>query len=791
MGDRRLRRGTAFGAAALLTIGGAVTGASSAQAAPQISVTVFLKAPDTTALADLAAKRGLTHAQRVAAVEKLLPTAAERDTATSDLVADGLSVTSQTAWSVTASATPGVVASRFGSRPTLPSDPTSAQRRASTGSYPQLPGDLRSVATVAYPTSTGPATFQNNASTLDGEELRDAYTSSASTAAGESPDSGKDAAGTLTIATIQLAGWNESDLTNYASETGDTSFNAANDVTTVPVDQQSVPSPSSRDDGDVEVDLDQESILATDPYAHQRPYFAPNTAAGYADALSQVLDDVLQNGDAYAGGDSAITALSVTWGECEADTGASVIKNTLEPIMASLVAAGVTVFASSGDQGVYDCDNDSTGVDYPASSPEVVGVGGTTLTSTGSPAPNDGGNWSEQAWSCTSASSCAANGGSGGGASSVFSAPSYQSAIADSPFADSTQRLVPDISADGDPATGFEIYTSDPTDSRKYGTSFAIGGTSLATPVSAALFTNALAARGATAGVGDIQDLLYEASSLDDGAFRDITIGTNGASGAASADPSVGAQSGYDTVSGLGAALWPAIAGQLGSDATDVAPTLTAAMSLTHAHSRTSPRQVTATWSADKGVGGAAVKSVAVAIVRAGTGSVVHRSTTAAAAGSYSFTGKAGATYALYAEAVDTAGTASTVQTVAAVVPLDDRQFVTHGKWQREVSSAAISGSIDVTGSPGAYAKATATGRIYYLVVEVGPNRGKLAVDRAGTRLRTIDLYSSTTHVETIPIYGSLASSLASRTFTFRYLGRKVSASSSTTIDVDALDAVV
>src|SRR5205823_26821 len=75
----------------------------------------------------------------------------------------------------------------------------------------------------------------------------------------------------------------------------------------------------------------------------------------------------------------SIVALSTSWGMCEAGTGRSLIL-AYEPIIAALNAVGVTVFASSGDFGIYDCgDPSGTGfgnsqpdVDYPASSPRVV-----------------------------------------------------------------------------------------------------------------------------------------------------------------------------------------------------------------------------------------------------------------------------------------------------------------------------------------------------------------------------------------------------------------------------------
>ena len=180
----------------------------------------------------------------------------------------------------------------------------------------------------------------------------------------------------------------------------------------------------------------------------------------------------------------------------------------------------------------------------------------------GSSSPNNGTNWTETAWSCTGAADCAANGGSGGGVSgdaAIFGLTSRRTraVIQTRRLAAAAQRMVPDISADADPNTGFPIYTSRPERSEPGFT--PAGGTSLAAPVSAALFTNALAAHGVTSGAVDVLPALYNGGAANDGSFRDITTGTNGALADAGNVPSVNAGVGYDTVTGLGAPLWPKI----------------------------------------------------------------------------------------------------------------------------------------------------------------------------------------------------------------------------------------
>jgi kumamolisin len=575
------------GAGALATTGALVTApAGHAVSSPTRSITVFLTAPNSAGLDRLAARHGLSRARRIAELNRLLPSDATHSLVASTLRADGMRVTGQTAWSLTASGPASAISRTFGTRPALGVHPSAARYIAATGALSKVPAALSRVVSGAYPTTGGPAPFHHSTtSMLNGTDFRNA-----DTPARVAPSTGKKDAGT-TVATLQLANFTASDLTNYAAAQTPKLPNAVADgqFKSVKVDGG-----ATGTDGDIEVDLDQESILSTAPTADQHAYFAPNTEAGFRDVFSHVLDDVVGNKFATAP-DKHITALSSSWGECEALTGAADIAAT-EPILKSLVAAGVTVFSASGDSGIYDCgsltmtglDNTHADVDYPASSPEVVGVGGSNLSAAKS-APNTGSNWKESVWTCQGPISCestAGTGGSGGGESGSaygtlppgsttaadfkgFAAPAYQkTAIKDKPFAGATKRLVPDITADGDPATGFNIYTSDPQYVAECGSNTCtVGGTSLASPISAAQLDNALADAGRKTGVGDIHTALYTAytktgslaPSNSKKVFRDVTVGGNGAAANKNSDPSVKAQAGYDTASGLGGVLWKAL----------------------------------------------------------------------------------------------------------------------------------------------------------------------------------------------------------------------------------------
>jgi kumamolisin len=579
--------------AALVTVGVAVgivaaPGAPAAAPAATHSVTLLLRAPHPAGLDRLARATGLSHAQRVSRLARLVPSQATATYVRQTLARDDLRVSGETAWSITASGAAPRLAGLFGTRPTADAISSRAGFRAATGALPRIPDDLTNAVSLALATTGGPALFQHAATPpVNGRGFRDAYTSKHT----RPPGAGRSADGRSTIATLQLADYNSSDLTNYARKQKLPRIVGTRHYRKVTVDG----GPSASDDssgGDVEVDLDQESILSTAPSARQRPYFAPNTNAGFVDVFANVFDDVVQNRHDNHGGDPHIVALSTSWGSCEANYGTQQIRAT-QTVIKALVAAGVTVFAASGDDGIYDCrdstgtglGNSASGVDYPASSPQVVGVGGSNLQHAGSKARrNNGHNWHETAWSCSSTMSCEGNGllpilpagtgGTGGGESGVpaglltaspyrgFAEPGYQKrSIRGATFGHQQHRLVPDISADGDPATGFEVYSSDPelaSDRDAHGL-VRVGGTSLSSPISAALLTNSLAAAHRHIGVGDIHRALYAAYRKGKGVFRDIRAGTNGAAADRGRDPSVTAHRGYDTVSGLGAVLWPAL----------------------------------------------------------------------------------------------------------------------------------------------------------------------------------------------------------------------------------------
>ncbi len=204
----------------------------------------------------------------------------------------------------------------------------------------------------------------------------------------------------------------------------------------------------------------------------------------------------------YAASVKDASAISMSWGGAEFAE-----ETTLDSHFVSV--AGAPFFASSGDDGA--------GASWPASSPAVIGVGGTTVafSSTGSVKK-------ESAWS-----------GSGGGVSAYEKEPSFQSDYS-IPKAGG-MRAIPDVAYDADPQSGFSIVRGS--------TWYVVGGTSAGAPQWAGI---------AALGSGANNNNFYaDKSSTNNAAyFRDITSGTNGACGYLCT-----ARKHYDYVTGLGSPL--------------------------------------------------------------------------------------------------------------------------------------------------------------------------------------------------------------------------------------------
>ncbi len=316
-----------------------------------------------------------------------------------------------------------------------------------------------------------------------------------------------------TLALFELDGYIASDITAYEAHYG---------LPAVPLQNVLVDGYSgAAGSGAAEVTLDIELMTALAPGASKiLVYEAPNSDAGVVDTYNKIAAD------------NTAKEISTSWGEAESSASASV-RSSENTAFQQMAAQGQSIYAAAGDSGAND--NGSTlSVDDPASQPYMVGVGGTSLTTNGA----GGAYKSEKTWNNGSA----ANGAGGGGISTVWAIPSYQTALAGSAASkgSTTHRNVPDVSLDADPNTGYSVY---------FGGQWTIyGGTSCAAPLWAG-FTALVNQKRAAAGsspLGFANTTLYSlaATSAYTNDFHDIADG--------STNLFYPAVTGYDDATGLG-----------------------------------------------------------------------------------------------------------------------------------------------------------------------------------------------------------------------------------------------
>jgi kumamolisin len=310
------------------------------------------------------------------------------------------------------------------------------------------------------------------------------------------------------IAIVELGGgWVASDMSAFF----DSIDQPVPSITDVSVDgTQNTPNQSgSAGDDDYEVALDIQVsgaayYAATGKTATIRVYWSQDIASAVEKAASDGCD-----------------VCSISWGADEAEwgtTGADEMESAAE----SAVAGGMIVFGAAGDNDSGDGGSTPANVDCPSSCPHVVGCGGTYKTTTEETVWNDNPGETDGE-------------GTGGGYSTIFPVQSFQ--IGAPPAPANTQygsgRMVPDVAADADPNTGYEIYV--------HGSSTVVGGTSAVAPLYAGLF----ASFGAK--LGFVTPTLW----LNQKAFNDITVGGNGFYNAAV---------GPDPCSGIGSPIGTSIA---------------------------------------------------------------------------------------------------------------------------------------------------------------------------------------------------------------------------------------
>jgi pseudomonalisin len=231
-------------------------------------------------------------------------------------------------------------------------------------------------------------------------------------------------------------------------------------------------------------------------------------STGFAPGVSQVnvyVGHSLENTAIIATIDRWVTddltsQASFSAGECELLASVGGLVEGLDPVLAEAAAQGQTLFTSSGDTGsqcpALVAENGIPaglpGVNYPASSPNAIGVGGTTVLGPGN----------EIGWYA-----------GGGGTSLLEATPAFQQSAGGS-FT-GLERGVPDVALDADPNSGYDVIVG--------GEETVIGGTSAGAPSWQGIWARAQGAHGGTLGFAG--PVIY---GEPEAAFKDIVIGDNG-----------------------------------------------------------------------------------------------------------------------------------------------------------------------------------------------------------------------------------------------------------------------
>jgi kumamolisin len=254
----------------------------------------------------------------------------------------------------------------------------------------------------------------------------------------------------------------------------------------VPISVHHMPTNTNDEDAG-EVMLDIEVIAGTCPQATVPVYFSQFTEQGWIEALDAALHDKVHRP----------TVLSISWGYAE-DT-STWTKQALTQVNEALHEAallGVTVCVAAGDDGSSDGIEDGHAhVDFPASSPYVLAVGGTALRL--------GTHRTERAWKDGTGVRSTGGGSTGGGISTRLARPIWQSGLDIAPVnpGQLAGRIVPDVAAVASGHTGYYAVAQ--------GQPGIIGGTSAAAPLWAALVARINATLPAGKRVGYLTPVLY------------------------------------------------------------------------------------------------------------------------------------------------------------------------------------------------------------------------------------------------------------------------------------------
>jgi subtilase family serine protease len=293
-----------------------------------------------------------------------------------------------------------------------------------------------------------------------------------------------------------------------------------------------------------ETSLDVEMVHAMAPQANILLVEVPATGST-ANQIKELMEGVqyaaAQSGTSGISG-TPVVAVSLSYGASESSVGASNVTSYNSTYFATGAASNVIVTVSTGD---------SSSPSYPATSPNVVAVGGTSLY-----LASARGKYSyETAWG-----GLAGAGAGGGGLSTNFGPPTFQS----SNGVNFSKRAIPDVSMVADPVTAVSVYDSFDASYNNDGDPWtAYGGTSVAAPVTAGVLGLAqqdlIAASKPILNSVQADTAFYEAYNSPSYStyFHDITLGNNSNVNSRGRTTVTGfnATTGYDEATGIGSLI--------------------------------------------------------------------------------------------------------------------------------------------------------------------------------------------------------------------------------------------
>lgn len=323
---------------------------------------------------------------------------------------------------------------------------------------------------------------------------------------------------TATAANTVVGIISQGDLTQTVTDLR--TFESQNSLPQIPVSIVQIGAASTDTSGVDEWNLDSQDIQAM--------------AGGVVKQLVFYDVNSLSNADIMSGVNKAVTdnvakVINVSLGECETSATSGNFEAGTDQLFKTAVAQGQTFSVSSGDSGSHECSvliktKNNAKQSYPAVSPYVVAVGGTSLYTNA-----DGSYNSESTWS-----------GTGGGPSVTEAKPSWQNGVVSGSY-----RGVPDVALAADPNTGAIIVVN--------GQATQVGGTSLAAPLFAGVWARIQSANGNAKGFPDPS--LYKYIPGNPSLVHDVTTGNNGGSNTYNAGP------GWDYTTGFGSPIVANLAG--------------------------------------------------------------------------------------------------------------------------------------------------------------------------------------------------------------------------------------